>query len=42
MARAFAKRANSVVSAGRPACPFCGLPLDPAGHICPRSNGYRR
>ena len=42
MARAFAKRAQSVVSAGRPACPFCGLPLDPAGHICPRSNGYRR
>lgn len=42
MARAFAKRALSVVSAGRPSCPFCGLPLDPAGHICPRSNGYRR
>ncbi len=42
MARAFAKRAQSVVSAGRPACPFCGLPLDPAGHICPRANGYRR
>ena len=42
MARAFAKRAQSVVSAGRPACPFCGLPLDPGGHICPRSNGYRR
>lgn len=41
-ARAFAKRALSVVSAGRPACPFCGLPLDPAGHICPRANGYRR
>ena len=42
MARAFAKRALSVVSAGRPPCPFCGLPLDPAGHICPRANGYRR
>jgi uncharacterized repeat protein (TIGR03847 family) len=41
-ARAFARRALSVVSAGRPACPFCGLPLDPAGHICPRANGYRR
>lgn len=41
-ARAFAKRAQSVVSAGRPPCPFCGLPLDPAGHICPRANGYRR
>ncbi|WP_019877251.1 DUF3090 domain-containing protein [Sporichthya polymorpha] len=42
MARAFARRAQSVVSAGRPSCPFCGLPLDPAGHICPRANGYRR
>jgi uncharacterized repeat protein (TIGR03847 family) len=41
-ARAFAKRAMAVVAAGRPACPFCGLPLDPAGHICPRQNGYRR
>jgi uncharacterized repeat protein (TIGR03847 family) len=42
MARAFAKRAMSVVAAGRPPCPFCGLPLDPTGHICPRQNGYRR
>lgn len=42
MARAFAKRAAAVVLAGRPSCPFCGLPLDPSGHICPRANGYRR
>jgi uncharacterized repeat protein (TIGR03847 family) len=42
MARAFAKRAMSVVAAGRPPCRFCGLPLDPSGHICPRQNGYRR
>jgi uncharacterized repeat protein (TIGR03847 family) len=41
-ARAFAKRAFSVVSAGRPPCPFCNLPLEPSGHICPRANGYRR
>lgn len=41
-ARAFAKRASIVVGAGRPPCPFCGLPLDPSGHLCPRSNGYRR
>jgi uncharacterized repeat protein (TIGR03847 family) len=41
-ARAFVKRALSVVSAGRPPCPFCNLPLDPGGHICPRANGYRR
>jgi uncharacterized repeat protein (TIGR03847 family) len=41
-ARAFARRCTRVVSAGRPACPFCGQPLDPTGHICPRANGYRR
>ena len=33
---------QSVVAAGRPACPFCTLPLDPDGHICPRQNGFRR
>ena len=42
IARAFAKRALAVVSAGRPPCPFCSGPLDPEGHICPRANGYRR
>lgn len=41
-ARAFAHRALAVVSAGRPPCPLCGLPLDPQGHVCPRQNGYRR
>ena len=41
-ARAFAKRAAVVVGAGRPPCPFCGLPLDATGHLCPRQNGYRR
>lgn len=42
LARAFAKRALAVVAAGRPPCPFCAGPLDAEGHICPRSNGYRR
>ena len=41
-AESFAKRANTVVSAGRAPCPFCGGPIDPNGHLCPRSNGYRR
>lgn len=41
-AESFAKRANIVVGAGRVPCPFCGGPIDPAGHLCPRSNGYRR
>jgi uncharacterized repeat protein (TIGR03847 family) len=41
-AESFAKRANSVVAAGRVPCPFCGGPIDPNGHLCPRANGYRR
>ncbi|TDD63807.1 DUF3090 family protein [Jiangella aurantiaca] len=41
-ARAFVKRAQAVVAAGRPPCPLCSLPLDPSGHVCPRQNGYRR
>ena len=40
-ARAFAQRAAKIVSAGRPPCPLCGLPLDTEGHICPRQNGHR-
>jgi uncharacterized repeat protein (TIGR03847 family) len=42
LARAFSKRAQAVVSAGREPCPFCGGPLDPSGHLCPRANGFRR
>lgn len=41
-ARDFVARAQALVAAGRPPCPFCLQPLDPAGHICPRANGYRR
>lgn len=41
-ARDFVARANALVAAGRPACPFCLQPIDPDGHICPRANGYRR
>jgi uncharacterized repeat protein (TIGR03847 family) len=41
-ARAFATRAERVISAGRPPCPLCAEPLDANGHICPRQNGYHR
>lgn len=41
-ARAFCARATQIVAAGRPSCEFCGEPLDPAGHLCPRMNGFRR
>lgn len=40
-AAAFAIRATGLVEAGRPPCPLCGLPLDPSGHDCPRTNGHR-
>jgi uncharacterized repeat protein (TIGR03847 family) len=40
-AAAFAIRATKLVEAGRPPCPLCGLPLDPKGHDCPRTNGHR-
>lgn len=38
---AFSKQAQSVLSAGRPLCPRCGLPMDPSGHPCPVMNGAR-
>jgi uncharacterized repeat protein (TIGR03847 family) len=41
-ARAFVQRAEQVIEAGRPTCPFCGNPIDPDGHLCVRANGYRR
>jgi uncharacterized repeat protein (TIGR03847 family) len=41
-ARDFVARAQALVAAGRPPCPFCLQPLDPNGHVCPRANGYRR
>ena len=39
-AQAFATRAKELMKAGRPNCPVCSAPMDPAGHICPRSNGH--
>lgn len=41
-ARAFVQRAEQVVGAGRPSCPFCGEPIEASGHLCVRANGYRR
>ena len=38
-ARAFVRRAEALVASGRPACPFCGQPLDPQGHFCARDGG---
>ena len=38
---AFSKQVETVLTAGRPLCPRCGLPIDPAGHPCPVLNGAR-
>lgn len=40
-AAAFTRHAELVLAAGRPLCPRCGLPMDPAGHPCPVLNGAR-
>lgn len=39
-AAAFSRRAVVIVEAGRPPCRLCGRPMDPEGHICPRTNGH--
>jgi uncharacterized repeat protein (TIGR03847 family) len=31
---------EDIVSHGRPLCPLCQQPVDPAGHACIRSNGH--
>lgn len=36
--RAMAARGAAVVARARPPCSLCGMPMDPAGHRCPRWN----
>ncbi len=38
VASVFCARAKEIVAAGRPACRWCGRPVDPDGHPCPRMN----
>jgi uncharacterized repeat protein (TIGR03847 family) len=33
---------HEIIAAGRPQCPLCGVPLDPEGHACVRSNGHSK
>lgn len=35
------QRFEAIIAAGRPVCPLCGLPMEPSGHVCVRSNGDR-
>ena len=37
-AAAFCEHTDAVVSAGRPVCRWCSLPINPDGHACPRMN----
>ena len=37
-AAAFCDHADDLVAAGRPTCMWCGNPIDPDGHPCPRMN----
>ena len=39
-AAAFVERANDLMKPSRPSCPVCSRPMDPEGHVCPRSNGH--
>lgn len=38
--QAMATHAATVVAGGRETCERCRLPMDPAGHRCPSTNGY--
>jgi uncharacterized repeat protein (TIGR03847 family) len=37
---ALTRHAAVVAERGRPACQFCGNPIDPSGHACPAMNGH--
>ena len=39
-ARVLARTIERAVAGGRPICPLCESPMDPGGHVCPRSNGH--
>ena len=41
-ARVLAEDGQRIVAAGRPRCPYCHSPIEPDGHMCPRSNGHSR
>ena len=39
--RAMVNWGLEIASRGRPLCPQCGQPMDPAGHFCARKNGHK-
>ena len=39
--RAMCRWGLEVSGRGRPICPFCGEPMEPEGHFCPKRNGHK-
>ena len=39
--RALCRWAVDLANRGRPICPQCSEPMDPAGHFCPKKNGHK-
>ena len=40
--RVLHRKIAQVIAGGRPICPLCEMPIDPEGHVCPRSNGHAK
>ncbi len=41
-ARLLSNSCADAVAGGRPTCRLCNRPIDPEGHMCPRSNGHHK
>ncbi len=41
-ARQLAAWGDEISRRGRPICPQCGQPMEPAGHFCPKKNGHKK
>jgi uncharacterized repeat protein (TIGR03847 family) len=39
--RAMTRWGLEVSGRGRPLCPYCGEPMEPEGHFCPKRNGHK-
>jgi uncharacterized repeat protein (TIGR03847 family) len=39
--RAMSSWGLEVADRGRPICPYCGEPMDPESHFCPKKNGHK-
>lgn len=39
---ALSRHSATVIGQGRPACQFCGNPMDAEGHACPAMNGHSK